>query len=353
MNRFISLDQMLYVGLIILAFGGFFSAIIWPEVAGFYTAIMAASLAGVGVTVYIYYAKRFKKQLACPSGDECNEVVNSKYAKFFGISLEYLGFLYYAVILLGYGALLLVPGLQEAALLPGLFLLSTFSFFFSLYLLFVQGVILKRWCVWCMLSAAFSTLIFVLAFISFEAATGFLAQIDTFLLALKDLGFVLGAGGITTVVLLFLHCLEDEKISRKEADALQKVSELVWVGFVFVFISQLARYVAFTGDLVTSNVFVVEVISLVVALVFAAILKIMFSPFLDVLPFSEDNNEEPESPLIPVRNATLIVGSVTMTAWYFAFAVSYLPQMSVILLLVLFAVLLSLVTLINLLWQRA
>jgi hypothetical protein len=158
------------------------------------------------------------------------------------------------------------------------------------------------------------------------------------------------------VVLLFLHCLEDNKISRKEADALQKVSELVWVGFVLVFISELARYVAFTNDLANSNLFLVEIIALVVALVFAAALKVLFSPFLVVLPFddgkAEDEADEQASPLIPVRNATLIIGSVTMAAWYFAFAVNYLPATSIALLLMLFVVLLSVVVLINLLWQK-
>jgi uncharacterized membrane protein len=176
MRQFITLDSVLYVALILLAFGGFFSAVIWPQTIGFYIAIIAAALAGVGVTIYIYYAKRYKDQLACPSGDECNEVVNSKYAKFFGISLEYLGFLYYAVIFLGYLSLLLRPGLQETLLLPGLFLLSAFSFLFSLYLLFVQGAILRRWCIWCLLSATFSTLIFVLALASFGVAATFLME---------------------------------------------------------------------------------------------------------------------------------------------------------------------------------
>lgn len=308
MRQFITLDTLLYIGLIILAFGGSFSAIIWPQGIGFYVAIAAAGLAGIGVTVYIYYAKRYKEHLACPSSDECNEVVNSRYAKFFGISLEYLGFLYYAVIFLGYIALIAAPSLQETLLVPGLFLLSAFSFLFSLYLLFVQGAILKRWCIWCLLSATVSTLIFVLALASFEFAANFLARIDTLLLATKDLGFILGAGGVTAVVLLFLHCLEDSKISRKEANALQKISELVWVGFGLVFVSEFARYVAFTDQLAASNLFVVEIIALVVALVFAAILKVMFSPFLDVLPFADDNEEQPDSPLTPVRNATLVVG---------------------------------------------
>ena len=356
MRQFITLDSVLYVALILLAFGGFFSAVIWPQTVGFYIAIIAAALAGVGVTIYIYYAKRYKDQLACPSGDECNEVVNSKYAKFFGISLEYLGFLYYAVIFIGYLSLLLQPSLQETLLLPGLFLLSAFSFLFSLYLLFVQGAILRRWCIWCLLSATFSTLIFVLALASFGVAATFLMEIEMLLMASKDLGFILGAGGITTVVLLFLHCLEDNKISRKEADALQKVSELVWVGFVLVFISELARYVAFTNDLANSNLFIVEIIALVVALVFAAALKVLFSPFLDVLPFddakAEGEADEQASPLIPVRNATLIIGSVTMAAWYFAFAVNYLPATPIALLLMLFVVLLSVVVLFNLLWQK-
>ncbi len=134
------------------------------------------------------------------------------------------------------------------------------------------------------------------------------------------------------------------------------MSELVWIGFVLVFVSEFARYVAFTGELASSNLFIVEIIALVVALVFAATLKVLFSPFLDVLPFADNEKQEGEgqcsSPLIPVRNGTLVVGSMTMAAWYFAFAVNYIPATSISLLLVLFVALLSVVALINLLWQH-
>ena len=59
MRRFIDPDILFYLFLILVGIGGFSLVVVWPRTEGFYAFIACAALGGLGVTGYIYYAKRF------------------------------------------------------------------------------------------------------------------------------------------------------------------------------------------------------------------------------------------------------------------------------------------------------
>lgn len=97
---------------------------------------------------------------------DCGEVTTSAYGYFFGISVAYFGLAYYLTIFL---AILLQPKLDlkntdnltmAVAFLPILGLL------FSLYFVIVQLFVLELICLYCMGSAATSTLLFLLLTVS-------------------------------------------------------------------------------------------------------------------------------------------------------------------------------------------
>jgi uncharacterized membrane protein len=356
MNQFIQSDTVFYILLVTLGVGGFFSAVIWPTTAGFYGAIIAAATAGIGVTVYIYYSKHVSSQLACPSGDECNEVVTSAYSKFFGIPLEYLGMLYYSVIFIGYAALIIRPVLQSTIFVPIVLILTAASALFSAYLVFVQAFIVRKWCIWCLLSAALSSLIFVLSLVSLEGSSAILARITPALEAAKQLGFVLGMGGATTAMLLFVRFLKDKNISKKEAESLKDLTELIWIGLGLILLSEYARYVAFAKELVESSNFVAQIIALSVVFISAATVKVFFSPFLDVLPFTDETkagSSEKPSPLVSIRKATLITSSIMISSWYFAFILNFIPSLPLVNLLLIYAIFIAAIVGINLVWQAS
>jgi len=129
--------------------------------------IIIASYLGLLVSFYIFYKKMKNEELFCISGESCNFVVTSKYNKTLGISNEIIGMLYYGMVFLVYTALS-IPSFDKTAheLVPlldfGLLLMTGSAAFFSIYLIFIQAFVLKKWCEWCLVSATMSIIIFIL-----------------------------------------------------------------------------------------------------------------------------------------------------------------------------------------------
>jgi uncharacterized membrane protein len=123
--------------------------------------IIACGLGGFAVSAYIYQTVQRKKTLTCPIGHTCDSVVHSKYGETFGFKNTLLGMLYYGAIVLIYGLALI----GEIQFIPNeaytMLVVTTGAFLFSAYLIYVQAFVLKEWCSWCVLSAMFTTGIFL------------------------------------------------------------------------------------------------------------------------------------------------------------------------------------------------
>lgn len=123
--------------------------------------ISVLALTGFFIARFIFIKKQAQKPLICPLRFKCDKVVNSKYSTLFGFSVEKLGMFYYLFIFTFY----LILSIFNFFVLPNLLILilvfiSFGSFIFSVYLVFVQIVILKEGCFWCFISAIISILIF-------------------------------------------------------------------------------------------------------------------------------------------------------------------------------------------------
>lgn len=348
MNIFLKKEILFYLSLLTVAICAIFVAVVWPQKEGFYGAILLSALVGLCVAGYIFYAKRYKEQVACPSGGDCNAVVKSKYAQFLGIPLEYMGMTYYAILFILYASFILNPAFRETVLMPIATVLTVGAFLFSIYLLFVQAFLLKKWCIWCLLSAAASTIIFILSLISYGNAQIFLGGIEPLLIAVQSLGYVLGMGGASAAVFLFLKFLDDIDIDIQEADVIRRISEMVWLGLGLILASEFARYIAFPELLVESGTFLIEIVALVIVFIAGAVLMVLCAPFLDVLPFE---HKEGVSPLETLRKATLTTGAVALSSWYVAFAMNYIPEYSFMTLAVVYILVVAVGILISSLWQ--
>lgn len=100
------------------------------------------------------------QKMFCLIGGDCGAVVGSKYGRTFGIKNEKIGMAFY--LLLGFYLLisLIIPQLKDLIILPKLAVLI--AAIFSLYLLFIQAVILKKFCSWCLIAILINLLIFYL-----------------------------------------------------------------------------------------------------------------------------------------------------------------------------------------------
>lgn len=117
---------------------------------------------------YITYEKLNGIIPPCSTYFKCGDVLNSSWASIGPVPLAFLGFLFYSLFFAM--SLFLYFGKKEIRLLSFRMRIETFLALqgifgagFSLYLLFVMGVILKAWCLYCLLSALICIILFALS----------------------------------------------------------------------------------------------------------------------------------------------------------------------------------------------
>jgi uncharacterized membrane protein len=129
--------------------------------------VLITILAVVGLfdSWYIFYKKQRNERLVCFIGQDCNEVVNSKYSHIYGIPNEVLGIIFYLSVLGMTGHVAL--GIQEfhgISLMAVIHLTAFFALLLSVFLTAIQAFVLKTWCEYCLIGSFANLGIFVLAF---------------------------------------------------------------------------------------------------------------------------------------------------------------------------------------------
>lgn len=125
--------------------------------------IFGTALVGAITAGYVWRHKQTGRPLVCPLGSDCERVVHSRFSRMFGWPVELLGLGYYGLLLVVYGLAILSPELWPQSVYLALTVITTLAFLLSAYLVRVQIVQLREWCVWCLLSALCSTIIFLAA----------------------------------------------------------------------------------------------------------------------------------------------------------------------------------------------
>lgn len=138
--------------------------------------ITLSALLGLLDATYLTYEKWYGSPPPCNLHFQCQTVLDSSWSSLFGIPLSVWGGLYYASIL-GLGIFMYWVAGQNSSpqrtktLKRGLLLLTMGGSLFSLYLLFIMGVVLKAWCLYCLFSAFNCQLLLLLSVINFYKKT--------------------------------------------------------------------------------------------------------------------------------------------------------------------------------------
>lgn len=119
-------------------------------------------IGGFFLARYIYSKKKRKEKLVCPLDSDCDAVVHSRYSTFLGIPLENLGMFYFVFIALFYISSLFIPFLNSTFFALFIPLISLLAFLFSIYLAMIQLLLIKQWCVWCLVSTTISAALFII-----------------------------------------------------------------------------------------------------------------------------------------------------------------------------------------------
>lgn len=114
-----------------------------PPYARWLVVLALAGAALSAVSLVNHYTKSPTEYCSFDETFDCDVVNRSSYSRFLGVPVALIGLVGYAV-LLGLG---LAPGRAAAA---GLLAASLLGLGFSLYLTYVEGFILRVWCVLCL-----------------------------------------------------------------------------------------------------------------------------------------------------------------------------------------------------------
>lgn len=121
------------------------------------------SILGFLNAFYLYYQHKREvesgQKMYCLIGGDCGTVVGSKYGRTLGIKNEKIGMVYYGFIAL----YLLINSFISQDMFAFALLIEAIAFvatIFSLYLLYVQTIILKKFCSWCLIAIGINILIF-------------------------------------------------------------------------------------------------------------------------------------------------------------------------------------------------
>lgn len=126
-------------------------------------AIPVLAVLGMAVAGYLSYIKLTSSSAICPIGN-CDAVQHSPWAQLFGIPVAYLGVLSYAAIFVLWIASAFGDGSIPGAARRLLFLTALFGTLFSVYLTFLEPVVIKEVCLWCLVSAVVMTAILLASY---------------------------------------------------------------------------------------------------------------------------------------------------------------------------------------------
>lgn len=123
--------------------------------------LFTLSAIGISETIYLIRKRKAEEVPVCFIGSGCHDVLESKYNKILGIHNDILGLVFYIFVCTM--SALILAGQDGSQILFGYFPVELLKLIdviviilgaaMSVYFTFLQGVIIKKWCFWCLMSA--------------------------------------------------------------------------------------------------------------------------------------------------------------------------------------------------------
>ena len=140
--------------------------------------LLLLSVLGLVDSIFLSW-KHFKNIIPPCTGSifsDCGQVLTSEYAYFFGLPLAYIGIIYYSILVL---SLLIYLKSRNRKAIYIFIIANSIGVFFSIYFVFLQLVVIRAICTYCMLSAMITFSIFGLWQNIFNKEKKILAVIST------------------------------------------------------------------------------------------------------------------------------------------------------------------------------
>ena len=131
--------------------------------------MLGLAFIGIADAYYDSYMVYVGQPLWCPPPiDGCNIVASSPYARIVGVPLGYFGLVYF-LYMFGLAALLAFDPFSRS-LRWGALLYAAIGVIFSIYFMYIQFTFIHAFCIYCLISAVLTFLLFIAALSHFRAA---------------------------------------------------------------------------------------------------------------------------------------------------------------------------------------
>ena len=277
--------------------------------------IAILALLGLGISIFIFLKnKTTGKHIRLPEVD--TSFFQMSHGRLFGIPFEIWGIGYYGILFISYLIFLFLPrGIPEALIFEVLFL-SGIGILFSFALIIIEAFVIRKFCLLCTFSALLCGLIFGIGVTEIPLdLLQVLSDGREVLIVIHLFAMVLGLGGATYSDILLMRFLQDLKISRKEAEVLETLGQIIWVGVGLAFISGVGLFLPKSEVLLQTPKFLAKNIIFGVLMINGALLHLYVLPHILKVSFHE------RTPLkhLPIRTAAFVMGAISATSWYSVF----------------------------------
>lgn len=124
--------------------------------------ILILSIIGVGDTSYLTIKRYTHDSVNCSIFEGCDFVTTSSYSAILGVPVAVLGIIFYLSVFV---LTVLYLRSKNKKFMVSLLGLSSVGFLMSMWFVYTQAFILDAYCLYCLVSAGLSTIIFILSLI--------------------------------------------------------------------------------------------------------------------------------------------------------------------------------------------
>jgi uncharacterized membrane protein len=130
------------------------------------TLLFTMAAIGLAEVTYLIRTRRMGEKAVCPIGGGCHEVLESKWNRLFSVRNDVLGWIFYLVV--GIISAFLILEIQPLdAWLWLLRAMVALAVIMSIFFTYLQAVVIKQWCFWCLMSALTVAVMFLIIVVEF------------------------------------------------------------------------------------------------------------------------------------------------------------------------------------------
>ncbi|MEQ1849938.1 MAG: hypothetical protein ABL890_05125 [Candidatus Peribacteraceae bacterium] len=155
--------------------------------------------------------------------------------------------------------------------------------------------------------------------------SSFLLEHRQILLSSHFLGLALGLGGATVTDVLFFNFLKDFSITRKEADVMRVLSNIIVGGLVLLFVSGVLLYLSDIPKYNASPAFTAKMLLVMVITLNGILMHKHIAPHMMHLSFTSKSASM--KILHHRRRVAFGMGAISFTSWYFVFFLSMFKRL--------------------------